>query len=160
MLTTSRVPVAAFFAVVVASAVTGYDRDGLPGAVLWGLACAGSVYLARSTYAAYRRRGAAGAKLERWDIPPEVDAALRGLAHDLRSPIATAAAACAALDEHVGKIPADDDVVYLCRAVRQSLDQARERLLILERYRLQPPPEAQGPGVRAALSGVQRTVRR
>ena len=80
---------------------------------------------------------------------PEVDAALRGLAHDLRSPIAAAAAAFAAVDDHVDGM-ADDDVGYFCGVVRQNLREATARLKTLEEYRLHPPARSQGPGLRQA----------
>ena len=134
---------------LVLGAVAGYGYDGVSGAALWALACIGCLHVGNVCADLWRSRVVGEANDTALEVSPEVDAALRGLAHDLRSPIATAAAAFAAVDDHVDGT-ADDDVGYFCGVVRQNLREATARLKTLEEYRLRPPAEAQGPGRRQA----------
>jgi len=143
---------------LVVGAVGGYGYDGVVGAALWLLAGIGCVHVGNFCADLWRLRVVGEVVDTALEVPPEVDAALRGLAHDLRSPIAAAAAAFAAVDDHVDGM-ADDDVGYFCGVVRQNLREATARLKTLEEYRLQPPAEEQGPALRQArhvISGRRR----
>jgi hypothetical protein len=146
----SRVRAAVVAAVLLASASVGYGRDGVLGALLWALACIGCAHIGRAVVAWRRARAKPPAQP---DVPPELDAALRGLAHDIRSPIAAAAAAFAALEDCSGGAPADAS--YFRSVVRQNLQEASARLRTLEQHRLQAPREAQGPGLRVARRAAE-----
>lgn len=145
---TPHVRAAVTAAALSASASLGYGRDGVLGALLWTLACIGCAHLGSAVVARRRSRAQQTTPLA---VPPELDAALRGLAHDIRSPIAAAAAAFAALEDCAGG--ADDS--YFRGVVRQNLQEASARLRTLEQYRLQAPREAQGPGLRVARRAAE-----
>lgn len=146
-------PVAGSVAVL-ASAVAGYAYDGIPGVLLWGLAAVGSVQLIRWCYTAIHiHRAVRDVQETTAVVPPEIDAALRGLAHDLRSPIAAATAAFAAMEEcESGR--ADDEAAFFRGTVRRNLEEAQQRLRTLEQHRWPAPPEARGRGMRAPLAGA------
>lgn len=155
-----RVSSAAFVVAPLASALVAYAHTGVPGALLWGLAAVGGVQVVRSCYVAIQTRTAARRVVEDTApvVPPEIDSALRGLAHDLRSPIAAATAALAAMEECEGGQDADE-AAFFRGAVRRNLEAAQQRLRALEQQRLQGPPEIRGPGVRAALAGTGEPTR-
>ena len=139
MIASSRTSSAILAAAVLISALVGYRRDGALDAILWGLAGVGGVSIAWSLLAALRKRvkndatvagnmaddaiGVGGEPVE-VGIPPDLDAKLRSIAHDLHSPIAVAAAAFAAFDELVGETAANEDTTYFRATVRRCLAQA------------------------------------
>jgi len=139
---------------VLASAVFGYCHDGggTYEAALWALAGLGALHAGRFVLMTCASMLARPQAREGIAVPQELDAALRGLAHDLRSPIAAAAAAFAAFDDHLGPDVGDEDLAYLRSAVRRNLEKARERLKTLEERRLQVSAAELGPGLKNALA--------
>ena len=60
-------------------------------------------------------------------------------------------AAFAAFEEHLAPVAEDDEATFFRGIVRRNLEEARQRLQSLEKFRLQRA-EKHGPGVRAALA--------